>query len=418
MKEGFGELRLPLLAGLPFAELLEVTASGRYSDYNTIGTTETYSFGATYKPVDWFTLRGTYSRAIRAPNIGELFAPQGPAFIGVDADPCDNDNINDGTANRQTNCLNFVADGFDSSNFLTAFVTGTTGGNPNLIEETSDSFTIGGILAPRGILGGALDNLVIIADYYDIEITDAVGTLSGAQIAAACVDLPSIDNQFCANIQRDPNNGGAISGFTSGNINLSFLRARGVDFETRYSFDAPFGNGDWGTFRLSATGTYFLERFTESDPIIQQTIASETDPLQQQLLIADQGLNSDLLNVVGVPDVIINFGINWDLDRLNVGWTGRFVDSSLQRSNASSFTAAIENGAVVVGPNVGFLDPSQLKTGSALTHNINVSYDASDDIQVYGGVSNLTDRKPFLGSLTRPVGPRGRFFFVGVSGSF
>lgn len=418
VKEGFGELRFPLLEGLPGIEYLEVTASGRYSDYNTIGTTKTYSFGGTYKPVDWFTLRGTYSRAIRAPNIGELFAPQGPAFIGVDEDPCDDDNVNDGTTNRQANCLNFVADGFDSSDFLTAFVTGTTGGNPNLIEETSDSFTIGGIFAPRGILGGALDNLVVIADYYDIEITDAIGTLSGADIAEACVDLPSIDNQFCDNIQRDPNNGGAISGFTSGNINLSSLRARGVDFEARYTFDAPFGDGDYGTFRLSATGTYFLERSTESDPIIQQTIESEEDPLQQQLLIADQGLNSDLLNVIGVPDLIINFGINWDLDRLSIGWNGRYVDSSLQRSNSASFVAAIEGDSVTVTQNEGLLDLSQFKTGSALEHNINVSYDVTDDIQLYGGVNNLTDRKPFLGSLVRPVGPRGRFFFVGVSGSF
>jgi len=152
--EVFGELRLPLLGDMPFVENLEITAAGRYSDYNTIGSTETYSFGAQYSPVEWLTFRGTISRAIRAPNIGELFAPQGIATFGVNEDPCDDGNITDGSSNRPANCAQFVVDGFSSDDFLTAFSTGTTGGNPDLIEETSDSFTIGGIFQPRGILGG------------------------------------------------------------------------------------------------------------------------------------------------------------------------------------------------------------------------------------------------------------------------
>lgn len=416
--EGFGEIRLPLLADMPFVEMLEVSATGRISDYNTIGNTETYSFGAIYSPVEWLTFRGTYSRAIRAPNIGELFGPQSAAFIGVDADPCDEGNINNGSANRPTNCLEFVAQGFDSSDFLTAFVTGTTGGNPNLIEETSDSFTIGGIFEPRGILGGALDNLVIIADYYDIEITDAVGSLTGAAIAAACVDLPSTDNQFCDSIQRNPNNGGAISGFTSGNINLAFLRARGIDFETRYQFDVPFGDRDLGVINLRAAGSHFLERFTESDPVIGETIAAEPDPIQQELLITDQATVSDLLGVIGNPDWIVNFSINWDYDRLNVGWRTRWEDSALQFSNAAATDVDIVNGSVVVSPNVGLADPSQLTTGDGFEHDFNFSYEVTDDVQVFGGVNNVFDAEPFLGSLARPVGPRGRFFFLGIQGGF
>lgn len=417
--EGFAEVRVPILKDLPFAESLEVTAAGRLSDYNTIGGTETFSFGGRYTPFDWFTIRGTYSRAIRAPNIGELFAPQSGATIGVDADPCDDGNINNGSTNRPQNCLEFVAAGFDSAQFLTAFVTGTTGGNPDLTEETSNSFTVGAVFQPDGILNGWLDNLVVVLDYYDIEIDNAVGTLTGAAIAAACVDLPSTDNQFCDAIQRDPNNGGAISGFTSGNINFAFLKARGIDFDVRYNFDLPTYNGrDLGTINASLVGTRFIERFTESDPVIQQTIADETDPLQQELLITDQATVSDLLGVIGNPEWIFNMGLNWQYGKWNIGWTGRFESSSSQFSNAAQTDVLIQDGAVVVLDNVGLADPSQLFTGSGFESDISINYEFSDWLQFYGGVANLTDREPFLGSLARPVGPRGRFFFLGLRGQF
>lgn len=415
--EGFGEIKVPLLRDLPFAEYLEVTAAGRISDYNTIGGTETYSFGGRYQPVDWLTLRGTYSRAIRAPNIGELFGPQTAAFIGVDADPCDDGNINNGSANRVSNCLEFVAADFDSSDFLTAFVTGTSGGNPNLLEETSDSLTLGAVFEPYGILNGALDNFVLILDYYDIEIEDAVGSLTGAAIAGACVDLPSTDNQFCDSIQRNSANGGAISGFTSGNINLSSLQARGIDFDARYSFDLP-GDKDWGSIQTSLVGTHFIERFTESDPIIAETIAAETDPVQQELLTTDQATVSDLLGVIGTPEWIVNLGVNWQYNKWNVGWTGRFEDSAAQFSNAALTDVEIVNGAVVVSNNEGLADPSQLFTGSSLEMDVSVNYEVSDRLGLYGGVSNILDKEPFLGSLARPVGPRGRFLFLGVQGTF
>lgn len=413
--EIFGEIQIPILADLPFANLLEVTGAGRISDYNTVGTLETYALTARYQPVDWLTFRGTLTQAIRTPNIGELFGPQVAAFIGVDADPCDDGNITQGSNNRAANCLEFVAAGFDSSDFLTAFVTGTTGGNPNLTPETSDSFTLGGVFQPAG----ALENLIVAVDYYDIEIESAIGSLTGAAIAGACVDLPSTDNQFCDAIQRDPNNGGAISGFTSGNINLAFLRARGVDFDVRYGFDAPsIGGRDMGFIQASVVGTHFIERFTESDPIIAQTIAAIADPLEQEEAIADQATVSDLLGVVGTPEWIFNMGVNWEIGKFSANWTGRFEDSTSQFSNAARTDVNIVDGQVVVSENEGLADPSQLNTGNSFEMDISANYEFSDKLGIYGGVANVTDREPFLGSLARPVGPRGRFFFLGVRGEF
>ena len=414
--EGFAEIRVPLLKDLPFIKYLEVNGAGRISDYNTIGSTETFSFGGRYQPHDWLTLRGTFSRAIRAPNIGELFNPQTAATIGVNDDPCDDGNIDNGTANRQINCLEFVPPGFDSAEELTAFVTGTTGGNPDLLEEISESITAGIVFQPTGFI----DGLTIIADYYDIDIEDAIGSLTGAAIASACVDLPSTDNQFCDAIQRVPiADGGEISDFTSGNINFAVLEARGVDFEIRYNFDVPtFGNLDLGSIQTSVIGTHFIENFFEGDPIIAETIASVTDPVDQEVLIVDNALNGNQLGVVGIPDLIFNIGVNWAYKDWTIGWTGRFEESTSNFSNSDRTDVMRVGDQVVVTPNVGLADPSQIDTGNGFSQNINVSYDFSDKLGFYAGVNNLTNTEPFAASLSRPVGPRGRFLFLGVQGKF
>lgn len=419
--EGFAEVKVPLLRDLPLAEYLEFNGSVRLSDYNTIGGTTTFALGGRYQPHNWVTLRGTYSQAIRAPNLGELFGPQTAAIINVGDDPCDDGNINNGTANRPANCAEFVPPDFDDATALTAFVTGTTGGNPSLSEETAESFTVGGIFQPNGVLNGWLDEFVLIVDYYDIEIEEAIGSLTGVAIAEACVDLPSTDNQFCDSIVRVPitgTTGGQISTFTSGNINLSLLRARGIDFEARYGFDVPTNGGrDLGSIQMRLAGTRFLERFTEGDPIIQEVIAAETDPLEQELLIVDQAISNDLLGVIGTPEFVFNLGINWQLGKWNVGWTGRFEGSASNFSNADLNDVAIVDGAVVVSDNDGLADPSQLFTGSGFEQDISFNYQHSDRIGLYGGISNITDLEPFLGSLSRPTGPRGRFFFLGVQGA-
>lgn len=173
-----------------------------------------------------------------------------------------------------------------------------------------------------------------------------------------------------------------------------------------------------GFIQASVVGTHFLERFTESDPIIRETIASIEDPLEQQLLIEDQATVSDLLGVIGTPEWIFNMGLDWEIGKLSANWTGRFEESTSLFSNSARTDVEIVDGAVVVSENVGLADPSQLNTGDSFEMDVSLNYEFSEKLALYGGVANVTDREPFLGSLARPVGPRGRFFFFGVRGEF
>ncbi|MEO0975518.1 MAG: TonB-dependent receptor, partial [Pseudomonadota bacterium] len=213
--EAFIELSAPLLSDVPGAQMLRIDGSYRWTNHSTAGDIQTFGTGIVWEPITGVRLRGSYNRAVRAPNIFELFSPPQPSFIGVTADPCNPQNINAGTEFREQNCLQFVAPGFDAADFLSARVAGTTGGNPDLQSEDADTYTVGLVWQPS-----FLDGAVLTIDYYNLQIEQAIDSLSGAEIAELCVDLPTIQNPFCSQIQRNPNNGNAISGFTSGNVNL------------------------------------------------------------------------------------------------------------------------------------------------------------------------------------------------------
>lgn len=409
--EGFGELRAPLLADIDFVDLLEVSGAIRYSDYNTIGKTTAWSVGGRYRPHETLTFRGTYSVAVRAPNLAELFGPVRAATIGLLADPCAAANVNNGSSFRPENCLEFVPAGFNPANFASAFRPGITGGNPNLQEEEAKTFTAGFVWQPRGFLSG----LSVIADYYDIEITDAVGSLTGLQIASACVDLPSTDNQFCDAITRNATTG-VIDFFTAGNVNLGSLAVRGIDFAATYNFDVPFGE-DLGEIDLSVTGTHFLE----DTSVFDATPGSlSTDPLEAELDLVSQGIDNDNLGEFGNPEWIANFGVTWRKDNFSLGWTGRFESSQLSPgiSNIQVVSVDIEGGEVVVTPDNTLVPLPQRDTGSSLVSDFFGSLEVTEKFSFYGGINNAFDREPYLGSLVRPIGVRGRFFYLGLRGKF
>lgn len=414
--EAFGELRAPILADLPFVDLLEVQGAIRYSDYNTIGKTLAWSAGGRYKPIDSLTFRGTYSVAVRAPNLAELFGPLTPATLGLTADPCSVVNIGAGSSFRRANCNALVGANFDPTNFASAFRPGTNGGNPNLFEEEAKTITAGFVFQPTGFLNG----LTLIADYYDIEISGAIGSLTGAEIAAACVDLPTTNNQFCGQIDRDPTTK-VISFFRSGLINLGALNVRGVDFAARYKFDvADVIGSEAGTIDLSVTGTRFLKDEQVFDATADILIAAITNPLERERAQISNNITNDNLGTFANPKWIANFGVTWTLDKLTLGWSGRFESSQLSPGidKIEVKDVVIENGAVVVKDDNSFVALPQRDTGSSIVHDFFASYDFSDKVGFYGGVNNAFDREPYLGSLVRPIGVRGRYFFVGVQGKF
>ena len=96
-KEIFAEVRVPILADLPFVQSLTANGGYRSSDYDLdgVGRVDTYLYGLDWRVNESVAFRGQFQRAIRAPNIGDLYGGLQLNFQTL-TDPCSSRN----TANR------------------------------------------------------------------------------------------------------------------------------------------------------------------------------------------------------------------------------------------------------------------------------------------------------------------------------
>jgi outer membrane receptor protein involved in Fe transport len=381
VKEVFAELNLPVFRNAFLADTLSVGGAFRYSDYSTIGTTKTWSVNGVYAPVRDITFRGTISQAVRAPNLGELFGAPAGTFEFI-PDPCGIDRITDGASFRQANCLaalnalginptTFDPNGDPISPTGTA-QKGQTSGNRDLREETARTWTAGGVLRPRFIPG-----LQLAADWYDIRIRNAVNTPTAAQVAELCYDQPTLDNVFCDQISRDPLTG-YFSDFTVSPANVANFDTEGLDVALNYRLRP---GGGLGSFNFRVNGNYLHKLEFIPSP------GAEVDN--------DRG-------EAGAPKYSATGDITWSLGRLTLNYGVNWFSKTLRFSNERTRD----------DPDI--VAPEYLYFKERWEHEAQASFNVNDRFNIYGGVNNLFDTKPDVGSASYPVSSVGRFFYVGV----
>jgi iron complex outermembrane recepter protein len=221
--ETFAEIDIPVFTGF------NVNAAGRYTDYSTSGSVQTWKLGATYQVVEDVMLRGTLSHDIRAPNLGELFAG--------------------GTARTNTVLIN---------NRSYAYVQNATG-NPDLTPEIADGYNVGIVLTPR-----FMPRFSMAVDYYKISITDAIGQLTPQQTADLCY-LQGVTSQ-CANLVGTFEPNGQPIALTRINLkpfNFTEAQTRGMDFEATYRLElADMFESLPGSLTLRGMATHYMENST------------------------------------------------------------------------------------------------------------------------------------------------------------
>ncbi|MEO6079751.1 MAG: TonB-dependent receptor [Steroidobacteraceae bacterium] len=380
VKELFAEINLPVLRDAPFAHLLSFGAAARISDYSTVGNTTTWKVDARYAPIRDILFRGTYSEAVRAPNITELFAPTGGGFFFID-DPCDPTFLGDGSQFRAANCTALLTDmGVDPGTFNpesdpanNASISGTATGNPLLKQERAKTWTIGVLFRPEFAPG-----LSMSFDWYDIKLKNAINTASAEEFAQLCVDQPTLDNVYCDAITRDSGTG-FINGWTVRPENVAGFATSGADFALDYRF-APV---DAGSFHLTLHGGY-LDKLT-----FISTPGADVD--------SDRGEQS-------APKYLATMDLGWERD----GWSANYG------INYFSKTRRFTTEELAANPDLS--DPRFFFYKAKWEHDLRVGFTPDGSpFSVYAGVNNLFDAQPAAGVRSYPVSFVGRFMYAGFS---
>ena len=399
--EGFAELDVPIIE-----DKLLFQGALRVANYDTVGNVSSYNLGAVFSPIDEIRIRAQFSRSQRAPNLTEIFSPPRPDSDDL-RDPCDGlepdgsglsepDGVGGENADLavvSANCLSeagiqaFFADPdnagdpfeFDGS------VQGPNAGNPNVKEETAETFTAGVVFAPR-----FFDDFVITVDYYEIDIEDAITSIATQDTVDLCYSAANFpNNRFCDVISRNPFNGEVVE-VINFQENLNQEQVSGIDVTA--AFEVELG-GLPGLLDVDLRYSHYFD--------------------------------SDV-TFLGIGDVFLTTSDLGEIEQSEDEWRARFRYEN--EGFRLSYAATFESGGVddlLNDPNP--TDNRFFRVSDQIYHRLNASYNFGEDdrYRIYGGIKNLRDD---LGPLV-PTGtdaggsrnittnlnePVGREYFVGV----
>ena len=401
--EVFGEFQLPLADDQPWAYSASIDGAYRRSEYENVGT-DTYKLGADYAPVEDIRFRASYSRAVRAPNVIELFTAQGFNLFDMDFDPCDAVNNTDpvpasciGTnpwqvtsAQSNSGALNSPAGQY---NFL-------QGGNPNLNPEEADTYTFGAVWTPS-----FLPRFNMSVDWFDIKVDGAIQTMGALNTLSLCYDQG--DAAACNRINR--NAGGQLwvgdGNVEDLNINIGGFETSGVDINANYGVDLEdWGAPAYGSLAFSFVGTWLNE------------LVTDTGAGQANSVYDCTGFYA---NQCGVPNpewrhrARVTWVSPWDMD-LSATWR-HFGEVEIAVLGADG---SLNNGGARIDRYFDAMNYLDLAA----------TWQVRDTVTLRAGVNNVLDSDPPLSYSVGTTGngntypqlydAMGRYFFFGVTANF
>ncbi len=322
VKEGYFETVVPLASDQAWAKSLDFNGAVRVADYSTAaGKQTTWKAGFTYKPYEDLLLRVARSRDIRAPNIYELnslpLANQNNIIFGT----------------QQISVYSIQS------------------GNPNLQPEVGDTFTAGFAYTPAFVPG-----LQLSVDYYDIDLTDAIGALSQQQVANFCaLGTPDQKAFYCTLITFDASGAVPLS-VTTPYLNLGESIRKGFDVSASYrtALDT-FVSQAPGNVSFGLSGNYYTHFQTD----------------------LGTGLIERAGDIIGAPKVLATATIGYDIGPVSASALVRYIGKS-QYDNTFVEGVTINDNTVPSATYVNFM----------------VDYTFSDHLQLFGVIRNAFDRAP------------------------
>ena len=421
VSEGFTELKVPLVQGMPWFEDLSLNGGYRYSSYNTAGSTTTYKYGLEWQPIDDFRIRASDQRAVRAPNVLELFAPLDVVLFSGQ-DPCVGATPGSVVYN---NCVHNKFAPVPASAIASGLITcpatqcdEQVGGNASLKPEVSDTRTAGVVLTPT-----FLDGFTATFDWFDIRVDNFISTLPPQEILDECYGATATASSmayFCPLVHR--NAAGLVygTGFVSAtNINTGWLSTKGVDFELNYQTDmSSLGMGDMGSLAFNFIGTYLTDLTIE--PVPQTPLLRGVEqPFNcaglYGLTCSGSG-ESESPNPKWRNKLRVTWTTPWDVDISGqwryIGGTSLDADSTnvlVGGSPANSYTCA--NGLTIHG----VMDCPDARIAPYDYFDLSADWTVREGVDLRAGVNNIFDvEPPVIGTQALPLPAGNGNTFTGL----
>ena len=392
VKEVFGELGIPLLKNLPLIHSLSVEGAIRYSDYSSVGGVLAYKGGGEYAPVSWFRFRGAYNRAVRAPNVGELYSAVTQGFTSG-LDPCDANNHP--TAAQKDLCVKQGIGQQDINDFHQSSLglTVSSGGNPNLKAEKSNTYTIGAVVSPPFV-----KRLNLTVDYYKVDVKGAITSVNVQQTLNDCFANLDLGSATCQAVHRLPGSG-QIDFVSTQSQNIGSLSVSGIDSQLDYRVFLPDSlsiDGGRPELNLAVVASWLFHKTT-------QTLTSSAP--QDCAGFYGAGCSNGSGGFI-LPDFKLNLNGTVRSGPVSLRLVGRMIGSLKAYQGVQA--------TVMKVPAVWYEDAS-------------LSVDAGKHMNFFVGVDNISDKQPpvlgttFVGDANVDVSlydVAGRRFFVGATLKF
>ncbi len=360
VKEAYGELRIPLLADMPFFDSLDASVAGRWFDYSTSGTDSTFKVGGTWRPIHEVLFRGSYGEGFRSPSIGELFG-SASRFDQEVTDPCSGFSAAT-PANVRANCIARGVPANGSYSQLNPQVSVITSGNRSLKPETSKSYNFSGVWEPTFLKdtpwssGGSIE-----LAYSRIKLDKAIQAQNGQSLLDRCAQ--TADALACATITRTAS--GAVVGIANPLINIGGIKTRALDLNVTWISPA----WDIGQFQAHWYSTRLLE-FTEYVPAAGGLLAISREGTERGS--PDQAY----------PKTKSTLMVDWDKADFGATVTGRYLSKVQEAGDPNKLSARLYVDAQVRW------SPSFIDDGLSFALGVNNLFDKDPPGCVTCGLNN------------------------------
>ena len=409
--EGFTELRMPLVSDAPGFKALDLEGGYRYSSYTSGFNTDTWKVGLSWAPISDVRLRGSYNRAVRAPNVAELFKP---TYVGLDG----GGDICAGSPSISEKQCELTNGGkplpvFPTPSSPAGQYNGQIGGNTLLQPEVGKTKNFGVVFTPSFLPGFSAT-----VDYTDIKISEVITSYGPNLIQANCIASNNPNSVWCqanpplgqTGIHRDP--GGTLwaspQGYTVDPlINLAQLENESIDVGLAYNMSM----GSAGRLHARLDGSY----------------------LEKLKITPGGGASFDCAGFFGpdcspaTPKWRHRFDLGWDtpLAGFSTGATWRYFGEAKNELVNPGFPSSYGPANIALGrpdprlPTISYIDLRASYTWDKYTVRVGVNNVADKDPPLFDTI-NSGGNSTFAESNTYPsmYDTAGRYLYLNVTADF